>query len=150
MNYQLAWFTFSDDAKHPVKGTKYSAGYDLFSTQTVTIPPKHRVLIKTDIGVILPRETYGRIAPRSGLAYKHGLDVFGGVIDSDYRGNIGVILFNSDSDEYTVNKGDKIAQLIIEKCFNNLEEKCLTLEEAEYETEWFTPRGEGGFGSTGK
>ena len=69
----------------------------------------------TDIQIAVPEGTYGRVAPRSGLAHKHFIDVGAGVIDRDYRGNVGVILFNFGTSAFKVNKGDRIAQLICEK-----------------------------------
>ena len=84
---------------------------------------------------------YGRIAPRSGLAHKNFIDVGAGVIDSDYRGNVGVILFNFGEQDFEVKKGDRIAQLICEK----IEYPDLIEEEELAESE----RGDGGFGSTG-
>ena len=85
---------------------------------------------------------YGRIAPRSGLAYKNGIDILAGVIDSDYRGDIGVILYNTDSNsDFEVKIGDKIAQIIIEHCSGVNFVKTETLP--------ITKRGEGGYGHTG-
>lgn len=69
----------------------------------------------TDIQIAVPNGTYGRVAPRSGLAHKHFIDVGAGVIDQDYRGNVGVILFNFGENVFKVNKGDRIAQLICER-----------------------------------
>ena len=90
----------------------------------------------------IPMDCYGRIAPRSGLAYKNGIDVLAGVIDSDYRGDIGVILYNTDNNlDFTVKVGDKIAQIIIEKCYSVNWVKSDNLES--------TKRGEGGYGHTG-
>ena len=85
---------------------------------------------------------YGRIAPRSGLAYKNGIDILAGVIDSDYRGDIGVILYNTDSNsDFEVKIGDKIAQIIIEHCSGVNFVKTETLP--------ITKRGEAGYGHTG-
>lgn len=88
-----------------------------------------------------PEGTYGRIAPRSGLAWKHSIDVGAGVIDADYRGNVGVILFNFSDKDFEVKKGDRIAQLILEKI-----SYCDIVETSDLDD---TSRGEGGFGSTG-
>lgn len=90
----------------------------------------------------IPNGYYGRIAPRSGLAYKNGIDVMAGVIDSDYRADIGVILFNSDKTDFFVKSGERIAQIIIEKCHPIEWEEVDALEES--------VRSSGGFGSTGK
>jgi len=103
------------EAKLPARANHNDAGADLYSVETKTIPPLSRTLVSTGITIELPEGVYGRIAPRSGLAFKHGLDILAGVIDEGYRGTIGVVVYNTDKDqEYTINIGDKIAQLIIE------------------------------------
>jgi len=96
----------------------------------------------TDLPFELPPGSYGRIAHRSGLAVKHFIDVGAGVIDQDYRGNVGVLLFNFSNNDFFIKKGDRIAQLICEKIF--MPE---LLEITETTT---TERGTGGFVSTGK
>ena len=78
----------SEKAKVPSQATFSDAGYDLFATDTYTLKPGERKLYKTNISTAIPHGYYGRIAPRSGLAYKHGIDVLAGVIDSGYRGDI--------------------------------------------------------------
>ncbi len=128
-------------AKLPVRSTENSAGYDLFASSSSTLNPWSRGVINTDITIQIPAGTYGRIAGRSGLALK-GLTVAGGVIDGDYRGNIGIILYNLSDEEFRVNSGDRIAQLILEKI-----ETLEVIQVQEIET---TNRGEKGFGSTGK
>lgn len=75
----------SEHAKMPTRGTPFSAGYDLYSSQPISIPPMSRALVSTDLQIALPRGCYGRIAPRSGLAVKNFIDVGAGVIDQDYR-----------------------------------------------------------------
>jgi len=126
----------------PKKGSEHAAGYDLYSCETGVIKPKERRLIKTGLSVEIPSGFYGRIAPRSGLALKHGIDVMAGVIDADYRGELGVILYNTDStNDYIFNVGDKIAQIIFEKYYDF--DMLLHKELAD------TLRGDGGFGSTG-
>ncbi len=115
MNIQIK--KLSDKAKIPTQGSKYAAGYDLYAAEEVLVNTMGRKLVKTNISISIPEGYYGRIAPRSGLAYKNGIDVLAGVIDSDYRGDIGVILFNTDHNlDFEVNVGDRIAQIIIEKC----------------------------------
>lgn len=99
------------------------------------------MVVKTDIQIELPEGCYGRIAPRSGLAAKNFIDVGAGVVDEDYRGNLGVVLFNHSDVEFAIAKGDRIAQLICEKIFYPQLEEVKTLSETE--------RGAGGFGSTG-
>jgi dUTP pyrophosphatase len=76
-----------------------------------------KAIVKTDIQIALPSGCYGRVAPRSGLAAKHFIDVGAGVIDEDYRRNVGVILFNFGKEKFKVKKGDPIAQLICERIF---------------------------------
>jgi dUTP pyrophosphatase len=131
----------SDLAKIPTQGTNFSAGYDLYAAEDVVVPRFGRKLIKTNVSMAIPMNHYGRIAPRSGLAYKNGIDVLAGVIDSDYRGDIGVILYNTDNNDFTVKVGDKIAQIIIESCsqVNFVKAEDLPL----------TKRGDGAYGHTG-
>lgn len=105
----------NNDAKTPIKGSRFSAGLDLFSSEDFKIDPWDRRLISTGISIELPEGTYGRIAPRSGLAVKNGIQVGAGVIDRDYRGEIKVLLFNLSNEEFQGKKGDRIAQLILEK-----------------------------------
>ena len=93
-----------------------SAGCDLSSTEDYTLMPGERKLFKTGLSVAIPSGFYGRVAPRSGLAYKSGIDVLAGVIDEDYRGDVGVILINLGQEDKTIVVGDKIAQLIFEVC----------------------------------
>uniref|UniRef100_A0A2K6AS81 Deoxyuridine 5'-triphosphate nucleotidohydrolase n=1 Tax=Macaca nemestrina TaxID=9545 RepID=A0A2K6AS81_MACNE len=107
-----------------------------------TIPPMEKALVKTDIQIALPSGCYGRVAPRSGLAAKHFIDVGAGVINEDYRGNVGVVLFNFGKEKFEVKKGDRIAQLICERIFYPEIEEVQALDDTE--------RGSGGFGSTGK
>lgn len=132
----------SEAAKTPTKGTDQAAGYDLYAAQNAEIDPLKRALIKTNISIAIPKGYYGRIAPRSGLAYKNGIDVMAGVIDSDYRGDIGVILYNTGVDVFNIKQGDRIAQLIIEKC--HVADWDLVEDLSD------TDRGEGGYGHTGK
>ncbi|GBL95727.1 Deoxyuridine 5'-triphosphate nucleotidohydrolase [Araneus ventricosus] len=132
----------SSNAKIPTKGSKLAAGYDLYSAYDYVVPPKGKVLAMTDIQVQIPPGHYGRVAPRSGLAVKNFIDVGAGVVDEDYRGNLGVVLFNFGSQEFKVNKGDRIAQFICEKISYPELEEVDSLDGTE--------RGDGGFGSTGK
>jgi dUTP pyrophosphatase len=129
-------------AKIPAKGTKDSAGFDLYALEGGCIAPRMRLAISTGISICIPRGWYGRIAPRSGLAHNFGIDVLAGVIDSDYRGEVKVILMNHGSGDYKFEAGDRIAQLVPEFCgiWQMKETDCLDE----------TTRGTGGFGSTGK
>ena len=129
-----------DDAKVPERGSAESAGYDLYSYETIRILPGQTQLYDTGISFKVPVGTYGRIAPRSGMS-KKGLMVNAGVIDRDYTGPIKIMLHNLSSDTYTVNKNDRIAQLILEKIKTPAISIVDNLDD--------TQRGSGGFGSTG-
>jgi dUTP pyrophosphatase len=125
----------------PVLGSTHAAGFDLKSAYEYTIPPRGRQLVMTDLQIQTPEGCYGRIAARSGLALNNGLDVGAGVIDADYRGNVGVMLFNHSYDEFKVERGARIAQLICERIVYP------KLQESQRLTD--TERGSKGFGSTG-
>lgn len=119
------------------------AGADLYANEDAIILSGNRALVKTGISIELPEGYVALVHPRSGLALKHGITVLNtpGTIDSGYRGEIGVILFNSSWSTFHVTKGDRIAQLVIQK-----------FETAEFEIVDVlneTERGEGGFGSSG-
>ena len=133
-----------EEAKLPSRASDSDAGYDLYSLKdgAICCHDSRTALIKTGISVAIPKGYYGRIAPRSGLALRDGIGVLGGVVDSGYRGEIGVILINSGSQDFDFYKGDRVAQLIIEKCHDIEWEECDNLDDSD--------RGEGGFGSTGK
>ncbi|MCK9467247.1 MAG: dUTP diphosphatase [Candidatus Absconditabacterales bacterium] len=139
---EIKFKKLSDSAIIPIQNTPSDAGYDLFSVENYILKKGERKLFKTNIACAVPEGFYARIAPRSGLAYKHGIDVLAGVIDSGYRGDVGVILINFGEDDFAVSKGDKIAQLIIEKCHYVKWSEVENLDETE--------RNEGGFGSSGK
>lgn len=134
-----------DNAIVPTKGSQHAAGYDLYSTETVTIRPHETVLIGTGWAMEFPIGYFGAIFARSGLATKEGLRPANcvGVIDSDYRGEVKVALHNDSNDLRTIAKGDRIAQLIIMDyyCVSDFEEVNILSD---------TSRGEGGFGSTGQ
>jgi dUTP pyrophosphatase len=129
------------EADLPVRGSKGAAGYDLTSTEECTILPNRRAVVATGISVKVPEGTYGRIAPRSGLAVTHGIQVGAGVIDSDYTGELKVVLFNHNNKKYNIKPGFRIAQLILEQC--------VTPEVVEVDDLDTTDRGSNGFGSTG-
>ena len=131
----------SDKATLPKRGSEFSAGLDLSSAEDIIIPAGERALVKTDLSIACPPGTYARIAPRSGLALKKGIDTGAGVVDADYRGPVGVILFNWGKEDFEIKVGDRIAQLILEQIV--LPDVVETDELPE------TVRGEGGFGSTG-
>jgi dUTP pyrophosphatase len=131
-------------ANLPARATSGSAGYDLFSTDNYVVLPGRRVVVSTGISVQLPPGCYGRIAPRSGLAVKHGLDTLAGVIDSDYTGEVKVVLQNLDvSQPFVIRPGYRIAQLILEKY------EIVDAVEVPSECTSLTDRGAAGFGSSG-
>jgi dUTP pyrophosphatase len=131
----------SAHAVPPARASAGAAGYDLCAAYDGVVPARGRALLKTDVAVAVPAGTYGRVAPRSGLALKSGIDVGAGVIDEDYRGNVGVILFNHGDADFAVKAGDRIAQLVLERI--------AVADVAVVEALDDTARGAGGFGSTG-
>ena len=124
---------------------KYShhgdAGADLQASEGTVIPARGRMLVPTGISVMLPEGCAGLVWPRSGLAVKQGLDCGAGVIDSQYRGEVKVLLFNHTDSDVQIKKGDRIAQLLIQKV-----ERVQFVKVDELEN---TVRGDGGFGSSG-
>lgn len=130
----------------PKYGTEYSAGMDLMANidEPITLAPLERKLIPTGVYIELPENTEAQIRPRSGLAGKHGITVLNtpGTIDADYRGEIRVILINLSNEEYTINNGDRIAQMVIANYIK------VELKEVEILND--SVRGVGGFGHTGK
>ena len=131
----------SSTAKAPTRSSAFAAGYDLYASKAATVSAWGKVLVDTDISIAVPAETYGRVAPRSGLASKHSIHTGAGVIDADYRGPVKVLLFNLSGTEFQVEAGDRIAQLIVERIYTPDIVVVDQLEE--------TVRGAGGFGSTG-
>ncbi|GAA5864247.1 hypothetical protein JCM1840_006713 [Sporobolomyces johnsonii] len=131
----------SDQARIPTRGSALAAGYDLYSAEDKTVPARGQALINTDLSIAIPEGTYGRIAPRSGLAVKHSITTGAGVIDADYRGIVRVLLFNLGDNDFELKAGDRIAQLILEKIVTPEPQEVASLDE--------TVRGAGGFGSTG-
>jgi dUTP pyrophosphatase len=130
----------------PAYETAHSAGMDLraFTGGPVTLKPLERKLIPTGLYIELPVGYEAQVRPRSGLALKHGVTVLNspGTIDADYRGEIGVILVNLSDREFTVNDGDRIAQMIIA---GHAKAELVDTEEIDK-----TERGEGGFGHSGR
>jgi deoxyuridine 5'-triphosphate nucleotidohydrolase len=125
----------------PTRGSDRSAGLDLYCIEDVTIEPHGRAKAHTGLSVAIPEGCYGRVAPRSGLAVKQGIDVLAGVIDSDYRGEIICLLYNTGDEVALLPAGSKICQLIIEQIITPTATWAEDLDE--------TARGAGGFGSTG-
>jgi dUTP pyrophosphatase len=132
----------NDKAQKPKKANEYDAGFDLYSTIDLIIPPHTRKTVSTGIALQMPEGLAGLIWPRSGLSVKHGIDVLAGVIDSGYRGEIMVCLYNTSNENVGINTGDRIAQIIFQ------EVPRVTMEV--HDTLGSSQRGENGFGSTGK
>lgn len=153
---QVKFKRISNNAQIPVRAKEGDAGYDLVACQTVFIDPMERALIPIGIALEIPEGYYGRIAPRSGLAVKYGIDVLAGVVDSGYRDEIKVVLINlnapkvpnqfdqvfGNKNRFLVKQGERIAQLIIEKCHK--------VDFVEQDSLSSSERNEGGFGSSGK
>tara|TARA_X000000368_G_C23028724_1_gene711454 strand:+ start:915 stop:1349 length:435 start_codon:yes stop_codon:yes gene_type:complete len=129
----------------PAYATSQSAGLDLRAnlTEPITLRPLARVLIKTGLFIELPEGYEAQVRPRSGLAYKRGVTVLNspGTIDADYRGEVGVILINLSEEEFIIENGERVAQMVIAKHEQANWIDAETLESSE--------RGDGGFGSTG-
>ncbi len=125
--------------------TTSSAGMDLRAnlSEPITLKPLERAIIKTGLHIALPLGYEAQIRPRSGLAAKYGISVLNapGTIDADYRGDIGVILVNLSNENFTINDGDRVAQMVIAEYVHTKWQVVTVLDE--------TKRGEGGFGSTG-
>ena len=128
-------------AKLPIRGSTGAAGYDLHAAEKCVILANSKGVVKTGIVIEIPEGLYARIAPRSGLLVKKSIDVGAGVIDRDYRGEIGVVLINHSSKDFEVNVGDRIAQMILEQIKTPEVEEQANLDQ--------TDRREKGFGSTG-
>lgn len=136
----LRFKKLDDRAVLPQRGSVLAAGLDVCSIEDIQLGPKQRTMAKTGLAVAVPIGFYGRIAPRSGLASKHGLDVLAGVIDSDYRGEICCLLYNTGDEPIKLAAGSKICQLILEQIITPEAAWAAELDE--------TGRGSGGFGST--
>ncbi|HEV7892081.1 MAG TPA: dUTP diphosphatase [Pyrinomonadaceae bacterium] len=129
------------DARLPSRGSAGAAGLDLCAVERVTIEVGGRAAVRTGLAVAIPVGFYGRVAPRSGLAVRHGIDVLAGVIDADYRGEILCALVNHGSEPFEIEPGARVAQLVVEAIASPEPAWAEDLEETE--------RGAGGFGSTG-
>lgn len=131
-------------ATPPEAMTAGAAGYDLRAAATARLEPGRGELVPTGLALAIPPGYEGQLRPRSGLALKHGIGLPNspGTIDSDYRGEVGVILFNYGRDTYFVNVGDRIAQLVVQRVIP------VRFVVREILTE--TARGDGGFGHTGR
>ncbi len=133
------------DLPLPAYATEHSAGVDLLAaiTEPLTLMPGARAVVPSGVAIALPNGTEAQVRPRSGLAARHGVAVLNspGTIDADYRGEIGVILINFGDQPFTIERGQRIAQMIIAPVSRAVWAECDTLED--------TARGGGGFGSTG-
>lgn len=132
--------------KLPEYATIHSAGMDMRAnlTESMVIQPLHRVMVPTGIYIQLPDGYEAQIRPRSGLAARNGIGIVNspGTIDADYRGEIKIILVNLSNEPFTLNPGERVAQMVIARYEKAVWKECDTLDESE--------RGEGGFGSTGR
>jgi dUTP pyrophosphatase len=124
----------------PRRGSALAAGLDICSIEDVDLQAKQRAMVRTGLAVAIPPGFYGRVAPRSGLAARNGLDVLAGVIDSDYRGEICCVLYNTGDEIISLPAGSKICQLVVEKIITPEAVWVSDLDQ--------TARGAGGFGST--
>jgi dUTP pyrophosphatase len=132
-----------DGAGHlPEYSTEGAAGADLRAREAVVLPPGARAAVATDLHVEIPAGHVGLVWPRSGLAVRHGIDTLAGVIDSDYRGEVRVVLVNHGEAEFRIEPGDRIGQLLVQKVERASFSRAPALAA--------TSRGEGGFGSTGR
>ena len=140
-SFSLKVKLLSEFATLPKRGSALAAGYDLSASADCVVPARGKALVKTDLSMAIPTDCYGRIAPRSGLAWKNSIDTGAGVIDSDYRGEVKVLLFNHEDTDFNVKVGDRVAQLILERIATPEVIAVDDLDESD--------RGAGGFGSTG-
>lgn len=138
---ELKFQSLRDDAILPTRGSDGAIGLDLCAVEDTYVPKGWVTKVPTGLAVEIPPGYYGRLAPRSGLAAKHGIDVLAGVIDDDYRGEL-VVLLTSLARGLSIKRGERIAQLILEKADKFEPVWAETLDDTE--------RGESGFGSTGK
>lgn len=147
---KIKFILITPESSAPEKGTKFSAGYDLKSSENCVVAPRSRRAVKTGVKVCLPQNTYGRIASRSGLSFRNGIEVGAGVIDEDYQNELMVILHNHSDEEFVVSQQDRIAQLIVESIVHPITIiKNIDGEEQVYDACIRKVRGLGGFGSTG-
>ena len=132
----------SDGAQAPSRASEHAAGYDLRAGADVVVPPWERVLVPTGLKMALSPNTMGEIRSRSGLAAKSGIFAFHGIVDSDYRGEVHVLLISMTGHPFGVKKGERIAQLVVVPVVHPTVEVAESLPES--------LRGQGGFGSSGK
>jgi dUTP pyrophosphatase len=126
----------------PAYASASAAGADLCASEALVLEPGARAAVPTALRLAIPPGHVGLVWPRSGLAVRHGIDTLAGVIDSDYRGEVRVVLVNHGAEPFRIAAGDRIAQLLVQRVERAAFSDSDSLEE--------TPRGEGGFGSTGR
>lgn len=134
--------TVAGEGQLPEYATTGAAGADLRASGAIEIPPGGRAAVPTGLRVQIPRGHVGLVWPRSGLAVRHGIDTLAGVIDSDYRGEVRVVLVNHGPEPFRVAPGERVAQLLVQRV-----ERAAFVEVPELEE---TDRGGDGFGSTGR
>ena len=132
----------TETAKVPTRFSEFCAGYDLYSDADVILHARSRCMVSSGISISIPENTYAKIAPRSGLTVKNGIDVGAGIVDFDFRDTVKIVLFNHSDEDYKIETGDRIAQLILHR----IETPEITVVDKLTETK----RGFGGFGSTGR
>jgi dUTP pyrophosphatase len=143
-NFQVVLLT--DDAKIPTRATSGSAGYDLYASEESIIPAGNRVVVKTGIRVRIPNGYCGQVWPRSGFSAKNGIESGAGIIDSDYRGELMVILYNHSNLNFKIEKHMRMSQLVLVKITLPLiTDNTKDFDKLDQKNE----RGTGGFGSTG-
>jgi len=131
-----------DGGSLPEYSSAGAGGADLRASEAVTIAPGARAAVPTAIRLQIPPGHVGLVWPRSGLAVRHGIDTLAGVIDSDYRGEVRVVLVNHGEEPFPIERGDRIAQLLVQRVERAVFAAVPSIEE--------TDRGGGGFGSTGR
>ena len=144
MTYGYKYFEVKllhDSAKSPTKGNIDDAGWDLYAFETISIPSGATVLVSTGVSMAIPKGYVGLIWDRSSMGVK-GVHRHAGVIDSGYRGEVKVCLHNTTKEPYHIERGDRIAQMLIQEAPNFIQHVVHELDS--------TDRGDGGFGSTGK
>ena len=143
----ISFYKLSENAYIPVKRTLGAAGYDLRSPIDTCVPPRKSLTIFTNLLIFIPVGHCRKIYGKSGLAHHHTIDIMAGVIDSDYRGNVGVVLKNLEENvPFFISKGTEIAQLVIEPVVPVVFQEIL--DPKGFLPEAVTARGVGGFGST--
>lgn len=137
--------TLGPHGQTPVQKTRRDAGFDVYAAEDAVVPPRGRCAVSTQLHFAdVPPGMHAEVHSRSGLAFKHGITAFPGVIDNGYRGEIRVLLLNGTDDAYIVERGHRIAQLVFVRAPD------VELRVCEAQSGSSTERGSAGFGSTGK